>query len=303
MTHRLIPLLTCLLVVVAVPAAAQPSNSIGLVLGEGASQFRSEGFSDFQLGPSIGVVGTLRLTPVIGLRTGLVYTEKGGAGEQASIDYSNEGGDPFVVGARNPVIISDGDPRAGEEAVVIITDLNVADIDVEATLAVDYLQVPLLVDVYLPVGGAVRPRLSLGGFFSYSMARALDFSLERGYEVARLEGEIQFADGDTDDDLSRYGNTFEPLSNPGSLTQLVGRDIVLDADNAIRSTDYGLSAGAGVEFDVRNQPVAVALRYDYGLATVSDPSGTPAFIDLGDLEAKTSLVTLNVEVRFDWSRE
>lgn len=288
---------------IVLPAAGQASNTVGLMLGEGVTQFRgAENFDQFQLGPSIGVVATFQLTPRVGLRTGLVYIEKGGTGEQGSLNYDNNN----VAFDVSDVTIADGDENAGREANMEVSRLIVSGVDVDATLAVDYIQLPLMVDFYLPVGTGIRPRLSVGGFMSYSAARSLDFELGGDYD-ASLSGTIRFADGGSDtfeynpaDPDTDYPNTFDPIQNPSSLAQFVGRDVVLDADNAVKQLDYGVSVGGAVQFDLREQPVAIGLRYDFGLATISDPDSFPSIVNLGDLQAKTSVITLNLETRFRW---
>ncbi len=295
--NRLLPRLVtlCLLVALSLtarPAAAQPADTGGLVIGQSMTQLRgAEGFSEVQYGPVIGLTGTLRLTSILGLRASVLYMEKGGSGSQPNANYTN-----LEDGESEPIFV-EGVNYDGRTANVQINRLDFNDLGVDVRLTVDYLEVPVLLDVYPPVDWAVRPRFSIGPFVSYTMARLIDPSFSGNPEVTMLTGTVFFDNGEAP--LLEYEDPETLEKNPAALGLLGGEDLVLAQDEVISNLDYGVVFGAGVEFDVRGQPVAIGLSYDLGLADITqEPEGAPPIVDLSDAEARTSALTLSVEVRF-----
>jgi hypothetical protein len=108
----------------------------------------------------------------------------------------------------------------------------------ESTFKLDYLQVPVLLQVHVPVDGAVSPRLFAGPAIAFKL------SCNAAGDDGGTSVEISCAD------FSDFG---------------------LDLD--AKSTDFGLVFGAGADIDAGGVVVTLDGRYDLGLTDVLEFQG------------------------------
>lgn len=270
--------MVCVALLLAATGAAGPSAfaqggvELGVRAGGTVGHLRStRGITGPLLGPAAGLYGRLPIARGVALRSGVFYTRKGGWGAREDIARSYS--DVTVRGAG----------LGGVTVQLDIERVAFEGLDASARLALDYVEVPLLVEVALPVAADERVRLQAGLFAAYGWRRAAAVDLEGDPRVTALRGTAVV--GGIPVDLST-------LVGPGGVggRTVLGAVIGTDAaDEYLARTDFGLVLGGLWMTHVGGRDVGLELRYDLGLATITKADDTLArtVIDVGGLEGRT----------------
>ncbi len=109
------------------------------------------------------------------------------------------------------------------------------DTDVDATLKMDYVEVPVLLRVEVPTSGGVKPFLYGGPAVSFKARCKIEVS-GQGVNI---------------------NSNCDELESPGMK---------------LKTVDYGLVGGGGLAFDVGGRTFSIGARYDHSLGKIADAS-------------------------------
>ncbi len=169
----------------------------------------------------------------IGVMAGANYTKASLDPEETGVDYEYKTG--WLVGAFlgipvNSMISIEPQVFYSQKG----TKISATQGSGEAEIKLGYVEVPLLLKVWIPVSGNVEPYFFAGPEFEYNSS-------------CKVKG-------------SAFGITSE-ADCEGS-----------QADVSIKSTDFAATGGAGIQFLMGGQSVRVDARYTQGLTDINDSS-------------------------------
>jgi hypothetical protein len=140
---------------------------------------------------------------------------------------------------------------AKEKSVEEIGGVNV---DIETSMKLNYLEIPLLFKVNFPTEGKIKPCLYAGPAFGILISAKA--KAKASAEDASAEAEV-------------------------------------DIKDLVKSTDFGIIAGAGVGYEMEKGMLFLEGRYEIGLTTIDNP---PAGVIAGDV--KNSVISIMVGYGF-----
>jgi hypothetical protein len=132
-------------------------------------------------------------------------------------------------------------------------------------LKLNYLEIPVLLKYKIPTRGKLKPNLFLGPCMAFKLSARLtgSYKYEENYAYPGESGYVSYT-----------GNIDEELDE-------------------VKTTDFGLIIGAGVDIEMGSSSLVIEARYNWGL------TGLSKFADASDPGAKNAAFTLMMGIAFN----